>query len=1167
MALRTSLVIAGDASGAEAALGATNEGLQQTGTQAEATAKAFANADVAITRLGVAQAQAKRETEASRAAFAAGELTLEQYNRQLVETKSALSLVEGEHRKAMTVLRDAKSAGDANTVSLGQQRAGYTNFGRQVQDVAVMLQGGANIGTIISTQAGQMADAVSQMGGRMAGFASFLAGPWGTAVILGVSVLVDQLIPALFDTGDAQDEAKGKAYDFADGLNVIQLSARNTISVLQQLSTEMRSAIAVQGDFLRSKSLLAGQAVADIEKRLADNQREYDGIRAQMGTLASAIPFNGPNYRRAGQLREEIKLDREALAIAREAAADSSIAAAQSRALEDLDAKTAATGRYNRAVAELNKNLRDSVEDPIGAQLGGRYLSEAEYQKRFRDLTARKDADLEALKPEKKDRTAERAAARAARLQEFGEDTAGKIAGIRDQFSDLPSQVVRSNKALRDLDDIASDLERRRPPNYASLKPALEEARRAVQDSLLRPFNDYLKKAEQAAQIDQLLAAGREDEAAALQVVLSLQDKMNPLTEEQLDTVLETVRAERQRSMVLRDQQALIQANVNAVHDMRGALEQTVSDMLRGRFSVKNILSSLGDSYLRITSQRIVESMFGDTLRALEDRASGQQYVEKAGKGMAEELKKASAAVLDWRSAVERSTIGAAQSAPSSGATPAPSAPSSDGSAQPSEGEEGGEITVTARRPNGNFVVEILNQVMRPLGVELPKKLTDLLSSFLGKLEVSLPDVMKGALTGATASKLILGSGGSGIGGAIGGAIGEKVGEKFMSKGLETLAKGLGDFAGPLGSIAGGLIGGVLGGLFKKAKWGTSVVSGQGDDDVSTSGNKAAYRANSSGVAGTVQDMIAQIAEQLGGDPSGGYNVSIGQYKGKWRVSNTGRTGKLKGKYSDVTDFGEDGAEAAALYAALDAISDGAIKGISAAVQKALKSSDDLEKAVAEALKVQEVEMLVGGLGAELEKAFKDFERQAQERLRIAKDYGFDIVAIEQRNAEDRLKLSEQLLEQQVGSLQKLIDEMTSGALFEGSAVEQRDALLAEIEKTRAAANAGEDGAADKLAGLLEQLNAVSRDAYGTTGGFADDRELILDAARDAITKANQRIADAQKGSDPALATTNATLDEMADQNAQMLNEQKTTNTLLAKFFASGGKVSLADLMAQARTS
>lgn len=1111
MALRTSLVIAGDASGATDALASTNAGLQQTDAQAEATAKAFAAADVAITKLGVAQASAKRETDAARAAFAAGDLTLEQYNRQLVETKSALSLVEVEHRKAMTTLRDAKSAGDANTVSLGQQRAGYTNLGRQIQDVAVMAKGGMNLGAIISTQGPQIADAVAQMGGKMSGFASFLAGPWGAAVFLGSSILVDYLIPAVFDTGEESEKTKVKVLNLSGGIAALEENATSATEAMAALRKEMNQSSAATDAATKTTATLIGG----------------------MGELA--------------RVNREIKQTRELLDTV-------ATTAGGAQAAEGLTLRLASLERQR---AGVQKNI-DSAKRDLDE------LRSMADVKRMQD--AAEEKNNERPKKPKKDKSAEQAANKALRLQEFGEDTGTRIANIRDQFSDLPSQVTRANKAMRDLDAIASDIERRRPPNYASLKPALDDARRAVEDSLLRPFNDYLKKAQEAADIDRLLAAGRDDEAAALQVVLSLQDKMNPLTEEQLDTVLATVRAERQRSMVLRDQRALIQANINAVYDMRGALEQTVANMLRGKFSVKNILSSLGDSYLRITSQRIVESVFGDTLRALEDQASGRDYVEKAGKGMAVELDKASAAVADWRASVQRATIKPGDTAPASASSPS-SAPSGSGSDAPSSDEEGGEITVTAKRRNGNFVVEMLNQIMRPLGVELPKKLTDLLSGFLNKLEVSLPNVMKGALTGATASKLILGDKGSGIGGAIGGAIGEKMGEKFLSKGLESIASGLGPLAGPIGSIAGGIIGGALGGLFKKAKWGTSVVTGQGDGDISTAGNKASYRQNSAGVGGTVQDMISQIADQLGGSATGGYNVSIGQYKGNWRVSSTGRSGKLKGKYSDVTDFGKDGAEAAALYATLDAISDGAIKGISAAVQKALKSSSDLEKAVAEALKVQEVEMLIGGIGAELEKAFKDFENQAQERLRIAKAYGFDIVAVEQRNAEDRLKLSEQLLEKQVGSLQKLIDEMTTGSLFEGSAVEQRDALLAEIEKAKAAANAGEDGAADKLAGLLEQLNTVSRDAYGTTGGFADDRALILDAARDAIAKANQRITDAQKGSDPALATTNAALDENNDQNAAIIAQLAQLNSTLGKTLTSNGKTDLGTLLAMARTS
>jgi hypothetical protein len=72
--------------------------------------------------------------------------------------------------------------------------------------------------------------------------------------------------------------------------------------------------------------------------------------------------------------------------------------------------------------------------------------------------------------------------------------------------------------------------------------------------------------------------------------------------------------------MVLRDQRAIIETQVRAVQDMRGALEQTVANSLRGRFSVANVLNSLGNAWVNITSQKIVESVFGDTLRALESR-------------------------------------------------------------------------------------------------------------------------------------------------------------------------------------------------------------------------------------------------------------------------------------------------------------------------------------------------------------------------------------------------------------------------------------------------------------------------------------------------------------------------------------------------------------------
>ena len=168
-------------------------------------------------------------------------------------------------------------------------------------------------------------------------------------------------------------------------------------------------------------------------------------------------------------------------------------------------------------------------------------------------------------------------------------------------------------------------------------------------------------------------------------------------------------------------------------------------------------------------------------------------------------------------------------------------------------------------------------------------------------------------------------------------------------------------------------------------------------------------------------------------------------------------------------------------------------------------------------------------------------------------DQVFAETFVEIGNAKQRLALNDKLLKDQVGSIQNLIDELTTGSLFEGSVIDQRTALLGKIDAARADANAGVEGAADKLAGLLEKLNSVSRDAFATTAGFAADRQLILDVSRDVIAKNNQRVADAQKASDPALQKTNDLLNEQAAQNAELVSQGQEQTDLLKKIAGSVG--------------
>jgi len=254
-----------------------------------------------------------------------------------------------------------------------------------------------------------------------------------------------------------------------------------------------------------------------------------------------------------------------------------------------------------------------------------------------------------------------------------------------------------------------------------------------------------------------------------------------------------------------------------------------------------------------------------------------------------------------------------------------------------------------------------------------------------------------------------------------------------------------------------------------------------------------------------------------------------------------------------------------------DAIADGAIKGISPAVAKALKSSTDVDKAVAEAVKVRDLETSLKYMGDTVRQSFDDFAKTAADRVELARKYGVDMVKVEALNAKERTKLVEDALKQQVGGLQDIVDQLKYGSLYEGSAVDQRQALLGQIDKTRVAANAGEDGAADKLANLLDQLAEVSKQVYGTTGGFAQDRATILDIANSTIDTARQRISDAEASSQQAVAQTNTALDENNEQNAEMISQMQTMNTYLAQLAAAGigagATANLSALAQQARTS
>ncbi|MFZ5744818.1 MAG: phage tail length tape measure family protein [Pseudomonadota bacterium] len=1159
MTLRTSLVLAGDSKGAEAALANTERAMAAAATEAAQLKSAFAAADAATSRLARAQATARAEAERLKAAHAAGELSIEQYNRGILETRTALSLVSAAHSKTVADLRTSQAAFDAaangaknNVVSLRGAQAGYVNLGRQVQDVAVQLQSGTNLGTIVAQQGGQIADAVAMMGGRFSGLAKFLAGPWGAAITVGAGLLIN-MASAFRDNTDAAAEAEKATEGFSKRLsdiaNFFDLSTGAILRQNDALIENARLKRLDQVDEARARQRERGARIGRLVAESASDQYENRGSIADPMFVSAGRDLTIVNaIRKAGG--DQKKINQELLALSRGKGETARIAR---QIFDERGQATFDAGEIKRLTLEEQSLRTGQLASEL--RTGGR------------------------VRPRSRPRSTGGAS-----LAAFGDSAESRIARIKNEWAGLPTIVEKSNDAFLQLDKLTAEIARKgaKLVDGPQLIAQIEDVRKTIYEGLNKPYNDFMEKQRESAEIDKLLLQGRVDEAAALRVILGLKGQQKPLDEQQLKAILATVQGARQLSMVLRDQQAIIQENLNAVFGLRGALEDAFAGLAAGKgLNPGNVIKQIGDSYAKIAGRRITEALFGDALRMLEDKANGVSPVKVAGERLATELDKTGKAAESLTNAFLRAGGKIAPDATGGSGTseaPVPGAAKvqTDGTLEVSAGKTENllEKMLTELQQAGEIVRDSTRLLLDPLA-ELFNKTFG--TQFFTGISQAVSGAMYGYATGGVPGGILGGlkelkglpeSLTKGLGKALGGAqtgtivagVANAVGIKLSKTGSQ-IGGAIGSFLPiPGGQIIGSIVGGLIGKLFGKTKTGgvsLGLVNGKAGV-TGTGGNSASLKSQLTGSAGSINSAIGQIAQALGGD-LGNFSVAIGKRKDEFRVSASGSVANTTAKKTgaDIIYKGKD--EAEAIQAALrNAIADGAVTGLSAAVQQALKSSPDIDAAIKEALKVQDVELLVGGIGAQIEKQLKDFEKQAAERLRIARQYGFDVVKLEERNAKDRIKLTDKLLDQQVGSLQALLDELSSGSLFEGSSVDRRNALLAQISTAKAAADAGEEGAADKLAKLLEDLNAVSKEAFGTTGGFAADRSTIQDVARDTIAKANQRIAEAQKVSDPALAETNAALDENNGQNAQIIAILQAFQAQLGSFSGVTGSASRA---------
>lgn len=912
--------------------------------------------------------------------------------------------------------------------STNAHRQAQMMLGQQMQDTAIMLQLGMNPLMILTQQGTQAAFAMSQMGGRAAMVGRFLSSPW---------------VAALMIAGTALTALMGKAEKTADALEKVKFSSDSV------------------GD---AQGILGN--VMDITTGKITTQRQELIALAIAQSKVAAIQANA----RAAALRGEVEgLQRPTIALSgglgggfdverRPAGAVGAIS--KSFLAGEIDTKTAVQRLDNlrkvgvltdEAFAEAAKSVAS-----LGVELGNAKTFEA--AERLLTNLGTGDDRGRLLKPKKDRQTKPKRDV----LAEFGENAAERIQRINEAFDDQPRLIDRAAQATRELDDLIADLEKRKPTGYEGLIDQANKAKGVVKDGLIRPYDELISRQQEQITLGDLMLQGRNREADAVRDILGVQRQSGQIDAARRQAIIDNVETLERQAKSMDRLQAQQEAFLNASAGIQNSIHQSIATIRTEGFdALGGLVDNVMSTFDNLLSDVVTEQLFGDVFRSIDDEIRAATGVKSASDIVNDALLKM---------ATKAEAAGNALAAVANGTTGTTVAAANDNGAQ----QAYADIVVTGRKMINDPVTFMETTFTKLLAKVMPEDQAKSIGKEVGA-------AIQGAAYGQTAGGLIFGAGNDRMGSAIGGAIGNKVGEKFLGKGLEKISEKLGGLGGPLGSIAGGILGGAIGGLFTSAKWGTASLTGNGDNAVSVAGNKSAYRNNSSLASTSIQSGLDAIAEQFGVDV-GGYTVSIGQYKGNWRVSSTGRTGKLKGKYGDVTDFGEEGGEDAIKYAIADAVKDGALQGLRASTQALLAASDDVEAQLQKALDFEDVfsrlKSYKDPVGAALDTLDKEFKR-LEGIFESAGASTEEFAQLEELYGIERAAAVKEAAEKVTASLKSLFDDLT----VSNDARSLRDRALeaqANYDPLAQRVAAGDTTAYDDYADAARQMLEIQRQIYGS---------------------------------------------------------------------------------------
>ena len=1113
-------------------------------------------------------------------------LVAEKYSQSIAQQALVMERLQAELDQTKSATIGLASAQRGFTGSLGAQRQASIGAGQQLQDLVISLGSGQRASTVFAQQLPQLAFALSNVGGRVGAVASTLAGPWGIALAAGAFAL-GPFIDNLFKTEEAADGVKfatnamGEAQGFL--ASVLDLTTG-------KITTQSQ---ALQG--LAKAQLLVAQVNA--QTRAAEAKRGVQDIQSRGLQFSGGIGGGFSVSRRKTDARDVISQQVLAGNMTSKVAVERLDNLRLAGKLTDDQFANAAASVANLGVELENLKVFGEASKLLDGTGGKSLLKPSKTKKAPKGRTP---------------------VDRSAAIAEFGEDTASKITGIADSFGDAPGAIVRANKALRQLDDLQSDILRKKPLNIDTLLAQLSEARSIVGNSLSTAFDKIVERGQDQARIQELINTGREREADVLQTLASLGDldvrnqveklkviakgaqetlsmadataderekataalkdasaeldKLNPLAERQFKWAQATA-LQRERDSEAAQRLANELGRYQSVVD---GTYRSLEDLLSGG-SGGDFLKSIRDQFRQLRGANLADSLFGNAFAELRKFTDSKRPENQAVANLVEQVGLGSTAVTNFADTLIKATDRISGAANDNGlAFPAADVGYGNGIAAAVakaaadaafDATDGIRVVGTRAQASSRgqsydfrrFADETARSIVEPLTKSLDRTFG---TEFFGQMSGAFSNVLSGYAQAGP-----VGAGINGLSSIFGskGQIGQTleslssqlpaIGQAIqLNQALNTL---FGNDERKGGKLLHTVLGPVASLLFGKKNGSTTINSTESSLSYRGSGS---YRDGVLGLGGGVQSSLANIIQALGGT-AGSFGVSLGQRGKDFTVDPSGQ-GRTKGK--GVLKFKDE--EEAARAALLDAINDGAVVGIRQGAQNLLRAGKDIDKQLQKAVDFQSVfdrlKQREDPLGYALDVIDRDFTKLRNIFLEASASAA-EFADLEKLYGLERLDAQKENNEKFTSSLKDFYSSLTAGNDAR-SLRERQEAALKEFDPLAARVASGDKGAYDDFAQIAQQLLDIERQIYGSQSGYFTRLDQVTDLTKTRVDQDSNvtSMADMRPGIFGSAGPNNDTaplVNAITGGNANLLTAINTTNQLLQNMATSAAPNAMGD--------